>query len=109
VVVCVVLACKVLVLWGVIETANSTREGEKMAWTQEQIDNLNRDLPEHGRIEWVPNRGWSSPLWRDLYAQGFRACKSPAGYQTVRDPGGVEMVSELGRVNMLAALARTMR
>ena len=78
-------------------------------YTEAQVNELNQDLPEHGHIEWIEGRGWSSQLWRDLYKQGVRSRVSPAGFVTAIDANGVEMASGLGRVNMLASLARLMR
>ncbi len=76
---------------------------------QKQIDEINKYLPENGKIFWNPRHGWTSNLWIDLSRQGFRTTTSPSGYVTVYDKDGAQFVQGCGRVQMLSALSAAMR
>jgi len=78
--------------------------------TQNDIDKINKDLYEAGKIIWDSMNGaWTSKLWQDLSKQGARSSLLKAGFVSAYAPDGAKMGEWNGRVNMLVGIAKLLR
>jgi hypothetical protein len=61
-----------------------------------------------GKIFWEPLKGWTSQLMKNLYKQGYRACKSGSAH-ILKDKQGTEVCKGYSWEGLLLEAALIMR